>query len=318
MSTHDPVREALAELVARTEEIISLCAAGDVDESTEALGWGAAILATKQAVEAAERALSVQHGMTVNTNKPAPVAEHASEPVETVPWPTVTRYSGGASHEGIGGRVWIRLSDDGPEVEYVPASAPSGDSGQLPAPADQMHAAIAAERAKADELRTVMVAAAEEIHAHWDAHCDAEGYGPQNLMRRLEEGIPSEYGYTAGRFAELQAERSTLREQLAEAVALCKRMHDTFVDDVDFSAWPGMLAAQRECMEAYAALAAKGDGAPNASLSGGRRPSARSASYAAPGESAALLENTDEDGKGQRGRPADGDGLGEHAGHVGA
>lgn len=46
-------------------------------------------------------------------------------PVEqTVPWPEVTRYSGGASHEGIGGRVWIRLSDEGPDVEYVPAEQP--------------------------------------------------------------------------------------------------------------------------------------------------------------------------------------------------
>lgn len=76
----------------------------------------------------------------------------------------------------------------------------------------------AASEAELSTLRTVMIAAAEEIAAHWDAHCDAEGYGPQNLIRRLEEGIPSEYGYTAGRFAELQAELSTLRQQLAEAV----------------------------------------------------------------------------------------------------
>jgi hypothetical protein len=55
------------------------------------------------------------------------------------------------------------------------------------------------------KLKTVMVAAAEEIAKHWDAHCDAEGYGPANLMHRLEAGIPSEYGYTAGAFAELNA-----------------------------------------------------------------------------------------------------------------
>lgn len=59
-------------------------------------------------------------------------------------------------------------------------------------------------------LKTVMIAAAEEIHAHWDAHCDAEGYGPQNLMRRLEEGIPSEYGYTAGAFEALRADAERL------------------------------------------------------------------------------------------------------------
>src|SRR5574343_1062345 len=79
-----------------------------------------------------------------------------------------------------------------------------------------MRTALAAKDAELAALRTVMVAAAEEIAAHWDAHCDAEGYGPQNLMRRLEEGIPSEYGYTAGSFAELQAELSALRERLAE------------------------------------------------------------------------------------------------------
>lgn len=66
-------------------------------------------------------------------------------------------------------------------------------------------------RAEAANLRTVMIAAAEEIAAHWDAHCDAEGYGPVNLLRRLEQGIPSEYGYTAGAFAKLKAECESLR-----------------------------------------------------------------------------------------------------------
>lgn len=66
-------------------------------------------------------------------------------------------------------------------------------------------AAAAEARAEIANLKTVMIAAAEEIAAHWEAHCDAEGYGPQNLLRRLEEGIPSEYGYTAGAFAELKA-----------------------------------------------------------------------------------------------------------------
>ena len=66
-------------------------------------------------------------------------------------------------------------------------------------------------RAENEKLRTVMVAAAEEIAAHWQAHCDADGYGPANLMRRLEEGIPSEYGYTAGAFESLRAEVAALR-----------------------------------------------------------------------------------------------------------
>lgn len=68
-------------------------------------------------------------------------------------------------------------------------------------------------------LKTVMVAAAEEIHQHWDAHCDAEGYGPANLMRRLEEGIPSQYGYTAGAFAELRQRADTAEARLERAMA---------------------------------------------------------------------------------------------------
>jgi hypothetical protein len=87
---------------------------------------------------------------------------------------------------------------------------------------------LAAER---DAFATTMVAAAEEIHEHWDAHCDAEGYGPANLMRRLEEGIPSQYGYTAGAFAELkqraEAAEAEVKRQQALAVYwtenACKR-----------------------------------------------------------------------------------------------
>ncbi len=55
-------------------------------------------------------------------------------------------------------------------------------------------------------LKSVMIAAAEEIQAHWQAHCDSKGYGPTALMNRLEQGIPAQYGYTAGRFAEMKAE----------------------------------------------------------------------------------------------------------------
>lgn len=73
-------------------------------------------------------------------------------------------------------------------------------------------------------LRTVMVAAAEEISTHWDAHCDDAGCGPVNLMRRLEYGIPTEYGYKAGDFerlrarvAELEAEQESMSKVLAMA-----------------------------------------------------------------------------------------------------
>lgn len=77
--------------------------------------------------------------------------------------------------------------------------------------------ALTAQAATIVNLKTVMVAAAEEISAHWDAHCDAEGYGPANLMRRLEDGIPSEYGYTAGAFAKQAA---TIAEQARELEVL--------------------------------------------------------------------------------------------------
>lgn len=70
--------------------------------------------------------------------------------------------------------------------------------------------------AEVANLKTVMIAAAEEIQRRWWAHCDDEGYGPANLMRRLEEGIPSEYGYTAGEFARL-------REQLEMASSAFER-----------------------------------------------------------------------------------------------
>ena len=58
---------------------------------------------------------------------------------------------------------------------------------------------------QAEHLKTVMIAAAEEISKHWDAHCDEEGYGPINLLRRLESGIPAQYGYSAGDFQRLRS-----------------------------------------------------------------------------------------------------------------
>ena len=34
------------------------------------------------------------------------------------------------------------------------------------------------------KLKTVMVAAAEKIAQHWEAHCDDEGYGPVEQTER--------------------------------------------------------------------------------------------------------------------------------------
>ena len=58
-----------------------------------------------------------------------------------------------------------------------------------------------------ENLKSVMIAAAEEISKHWDAHCDEEGYGPVNLLRRLEAGIPADYGYKAGDFQRLRSRK---------------------------------------------------------------------------------------------------------------
>ena len=77
---------------------------------------------------------------------------------------------------------------------------------------DSLRAEVERLKRENANLRSVMIAAAEEIHEHWDAHCDSDGYGPANLMRRLEAGIPSEYAYKAGDFARMRAEVERLRE----------------------------------------------------------------------------------------------------------
>lgn len=76
--------------------------------------------------------------------------------------------------------------------------------------------AIAELREEISNLHTTMMAAAVEIQEHWQSHCDEEGYGPANLMHRLERGIASQYGYTAQTLVQIESERDTLRQQLAE------------------------------------------------------------------------------------------------------
>jgi hypothetical protein len=39
-----------------------------------------------------------------------------------------------------------------------------------------------------ERLRSIMDAAADEIEEHWEAHCDEDGFGPVNLVRRLRTG----------------------------------------------------------------------------------------------------------------------------------
>lgn len=87
---------------------------------------------------------------------------------------------------------------------------------------DGIDKAMAAEvdklQSEIENLHSVMIAAAEEIHEHWQAHCDEDGYGPANLMHRLEKGIPAEYAYKSGDFERLAKERDAAVARLDAAV----------------------------------------------------------------------------------------------------
>lgn len=83
---------------------------------------------------------------------------------------------------------------------------------------ESLQAGIDKLQSEIENLHSVMVAAAEEIHEHWQAHCDEEGYGPANLMLRLEKSIPAQYAYKAGDFERLMQERAEAVAQLDAAV----------------------------------------------------------------------------------------------------
>lgn len=71
-----------------------------------------------------------------------------------------------------------------------------------------------------ENLKSVMVAAAEEIKLHWMAHCDEEGYGPSNLLNRLEKGLASSYsGYKPGNIEKMEKEIASLKEALSKALS---------------------------------------------------------------------------------------------------
>jgi len=113
----------------------------------------------------------------------------------------------------------LRLADDLESVHgHRLALDAAAELRRLYQLAMDQHTEIYGLRAEARLLKTVMVAAAEEIAEHWDAHCDEEGYGPANLMHRLEKGIASEYAYKAGDFARLQEANKELLEALKLAV----------------------------------------------------------------------------------------------------
>lgn len=99
-------------------------------------------------------------------------------------------------------------------------------------------------RAEISDLHTTMMAAAVEIHGHWAAHCDEEGYGPANLMHRLERGIASQYGYTARTLVMVESERDALRQQrdkLAELLREAKSAYTTAIHWTDMRATMALI-----------------------------------------------------------------------------
>lgn len=83
-----------------------------------------------------------------------------------------------------------------------------------------------------ENLRSVMVAAAEEIKAHWQSHCDNEGYGPTNLVHRLENGIAANYpGYKFGAFTELQSKLSQLEKERELVIQILEVVSERWSED---------------------------------------------------------------------------------------
>ena len=77
-------------------------------------------------------------------------------------------------------------------------------------------------RGEVADLHTTMMAAAVEIQEHWAAHCDEEGYGPANLMHRLERGIASQYGYSAETLVRLESQRDQHAKRIGELEGLLR------------------------------------------------------------------------------------------------
>jgi len=97
---------------------------------------------------------------------------------------------------------------------------------------DAAQAIIDGLRGEVADLHTTMMAAAVEIQEHWAAHCDEEGYGPANLMHRLERGIASQYGYSAETLVRLESQRDQQAQRIGELEADAMRyqhMRTSFV-----------------------------------------------------------------------------------------
>lgn len=108
-----------------------------------------------------------------------------------------------------------------------------------------LQAKLQEQEAEIKNLHTVMMAAAVEITEHWDAHCDKEGYGPVNLLRRLEKGFPEQYGYDAQTLVHLEqrAEQSEQRVKELEVLLFEVTGYFTRNDDLPNNLLPRIDAA---------------------------------------------------------------------------
>lgn len=122
-------------------------------------------------------------------------------------------------------------------------------------PINTDYAALEAERdalrAEISDLHTTMMAAAVEIQEHWAAHCDEDGYGPANLMHRLERGIASQYGYTAQALVRLEAERDAMRQQRDKLAGLLREVNSAYTTAIH---WEDMRATMAQIRTALSEL----------------------------------------------------------------
>jgi hypothetical protein len=98
------------------------------------------------------------------------------------------------------------------------------------------HETIDSLREENERMKTTLVAGAELIKENWDKLCDEDGYGPQNLLLRMDGTLSTSgySGYSAGNFAKQGARIAQLESALRMSDAW--PLHDVIqklVDGVD-------------------------------------------------------------------------------------
>lgn len=87
-------------------------------------------------------------------------------PEATVPWPTVTQYTGGADPDGTMSRVWLKVDDTGETVEYVRAKtepAPPDNWQQYAKDRETAQACIERHRREQDTLLKLLAKERESM-----------------------------------------------------------------------------------------------------------------------------------------------------------